>query len=74
MKTSMQMFFFLLSDGFDNTQSLFMNIVGWMEQLILERSADVPDKCSSQESEDLNFYKWESKNTQRYMVREFLFK
>lgn len=59
----------LLTDGFDTKQSLLMNIIGYMEQLLLLDSADPANSSLVHDSEDLlDYHKWEAKTTQKYKV------
>lgn len=62
-------FFYLLTDGFDTKQSLLMNIIGCMEQLLLSGSADPANSGQLDDSQDLLDYRvWEAKTTQKYKV------
>lgn len=46
-----------------------MNIIGYMEQLLLLDSADPANSSLVHDSEDLlDYHKWEAKTTQKYKV------
>lgn len=63
-----QFFFYLLANEFDSKLGLFQNLLNLLEIIIDPDYATDPLNCSINSEDYQDFFKWEAKNQQKYLV------